>query len=167
MNELALVVLDQVPWTVVVPVTAGLAAGGVALVLSKFVFAGAPKDPTLGKPDDKLTPEYDPFVQGSKSEQRTAFRRGGNPVEVLVTPGATDGPAARAWVVDRSMGGVCLSALDAVAQGTVLKMRALNAPPATPWVEVEVKSCRQAKDGWELGCQFIKTPPWAVMLLFG
>ena len=42
-----------------------------------------------------------------------------------------------------------------------------HAPPMTPWTEVEVRSCRQKKDGYEVGCQFVKTPPWSILLLFG
>ena len=37
----------------------------------------------------------------------------------------------------------------------------------TPWVDVEVRMCRALKDGYELGCQFVKTPNWSILLMFG
>jgi hypothetical protein len=51
--------------------------------------------------------------------------------------------------------------------GKHLNVRPINAPPITPWVEVIVKSCREANRGYEVGCQFVRTPPWAILLMFG
>lgn len=163
----ALLGFDRVPWDLLIPLSAGLVAAGSALVLSRFAFAkSAAASPV--PPAEKPNAEHDPFVQGSASEQRNAFRRrGGNPIKVQLGDPQQKGMVKDAWVVDRSMGGLCLAFNEAVAEGSVLEIRAANAPPATPWVEIQVKSCRQAKDDWELGCQFVKTPPWAVMLLFG
>jgi len=157
---------DQVPWELVVPFSAGAVATGVAFVLSRF-FLLPTGDNQLTAPTEKPTPEYDPFVQGSASEQRGAFRRGGNPVEILIADTRHNGRPQRGWILDRSMGGLCLAVNEAMAEGSLLTVRTANAPPTTPWVEIQVKSCRQRKDDWELGCQFLKTPPWAVMLLFG
>jgi hypothetical protein len=163
-----LVALAQLPWELVVPLTAGLAASGMALVLSHFLRGGATRDETAkAKPEEKQTPAFDPFVQGSASEQRSAYRRAGNSIEVLIGDPEQEKQATHGWIVDRSMGGLCLAVAEARAKGTVLKVRTVNAPPATPWVDLEVKSCRQTKEDWELGCQYVKTPPWAVMLLFG
>jgi hypothetical protein len=160
--------LGEVPWQLVIPLTAGLAVTGVAFAMSRFVFAGArSKAAAKAKPDSKQKPEFDPFVQGSPTEQRNAFRRGGNPVEVLLARSGQQGQAVHAWVVDRSMGGLCIEAGEAFPPGTMVIVRALNAPTGTPWVDMEVKSCRPSKTEWELGCQFVKSPPWAVMLLFG
>jgi PilZ domain len=158
--------LEQIPWDLVAPLTAALVAGSMAFVLSRLVFPSQ-SEAKNAQPEEKPTPEYDPFVQGSATEQRNAFRRGGNPVEVLLASPEEHGKQVHGWVVDRSVGGLCLTVDEAYTEGTVLTVRTLNAPPATPWVEVAVKSCRQTKDAWELGCQFVKTPPWAVMLLFG
>jgi len=156
---------DEVPWGLAVPLSAGLVATVMAFVLSKF-FLGRPAA-QLTPPEDKPTPEYDPFVQGSETEQRSAFRRGGNPTEVLIDNAQQKGKILHGWVADRSMGGLCLTVDEAFPEGTLLTVRAANAPPATPWVEIRVQSCRQKQGDWELGCQFVKTPPWAVMLLFG
>jgi hypothetical protein len=35
-------------------------------------------------------------------------------------------------------------------------------------VQVEVRNCRKINsDEYELGCRFLRTPPWSVLLLFG
>lgn len=157
---------DRIPWEWIIPCSAGLVAAGTAFVLSRFAFA-KPEPASPAVPTEKPTAEYDPFVQGSATEQRSAFRRGGNPVRILINDPQQKGEVKEAWVVDRSVGGLCLAVKEAIAEGSSMEIRAANAPPATPWVEVQVKSCRQGKDDWEIGCQFAKTPPWAVMLLFG
>src|SRR5205807_67771 len=75
--------------------------------------------------------------------------------------------AGRGWVLDRSVGGLCLDLSAAFPEGTRLSLFPTQAPGMTPWTEVEVRSCRQKKDGYEVGCQFVKTPPWSILLLFG
>jgi hypothetical protein len=157
---------DQVPWELVVPLTAGVVATGTAFILSRVFLRPAPAVP-LAAPAEKPTPEHDPFVQGSASEQRGAFRRGGNSIEVQISDALQDGRVHPGWILDRSVGGLCLAVNEAFAEGSLLNVRTSNAPTATPWVEIQVKSCRQRKDDWELGCQFLKTPPWSVMMLFG
>src|SRR5262249_17741788 len=154
---------------VVIPLTAGLATTGMAVVLSRLFLGGRrpPPTPTPTQADEKLPSAYDPFVQGSASEQRGTLRRGGNPAPVLISEKTPGGPVMHGWVIDRSMGGLCLTVDDAIPVGTLLTVRAVKAPSAAPAVDVEVKSCRRGKEEWELGCQFTKTPPWAVLLLFG
>ena len=48
-----------------------------------------------------------------------------------------------------------------------MQVRAANAPETTPWVSVIVRSCRNAGQHFEVGCEFDRTPPWNVLLLFG
>lgn len=144
------------------PVIAGLVVGLMALGFVQ-VF-GRRAVVTVPPPPPKQTPQYDPFVQGSATEQRRSLRRGGNPVEVTITgyQGELHG-----WVVDRSTGGLCVSMHAEVPPGIHLKVLPTNASTIVPSVEVEVRSCRRVKDGFEVGCQFIKQPTWAVLLLFG
>ena len=52
-------------------------------------------------------------------------------------------------------------------QATALQVKAKHAPDNTPFVTVLVRSCRPNDDHFELGCEFEKTPPWNVLLLFG
>ncbi len=147
----------------VVPGVVGLVVGVLALLGVRWLSRGTPaaQEPTQPKAE-----EPDPFVFGSQTENRQAYRRGGNPVEVFLSrQGARD--RSRGWVVDRSVGGLCLEVSLEFEPGTVLQVLPVNAPNITPWTNVEVRSCRPTKDGFEIGCQFVKTPSWEVLLLFG
>lgn len=107
----------------------------------------------------------DPFVVGSPSERRTSPRREGAPITVCIT-----GPLVgtfEAAVLDRSVQGLGLSAPRPVARGAVLRIRPTNAPTSIPWIQVRVKNCRKRGQRWMLGCQFVETPSWDVLLLFG
>lgn len=145
------------------PVVAGLVVALVALgfvqLFGRRRMATEPPPPSV-----KAKPDYDPFIQGSATEQRRAIRRGGNPVEVIITYNQAE---ARGWVIDRSTGGLCLSMGEEVPPGSHLKLLPVNATNMIPSVEVEVRSCRASKNGFEVGCQFVKQPTWAVLLLFG
>jgi PilZ domain-containing protein len=114
-----------------------------------------------------LTVSADPFTQGRYRERRGAARRGGNPIAVLITDESTEAEPIRGYVLDRSTGGLCLSCDAEIEEGTVLSVRTANAPETAPWVQVEVKNCRKAGKEYEIGCQWLRTPPWSVLLLFG
>jgi hypothetical protein len=158
-------------WTIpypeyLMPLAAGLAAGGVAVFLLHLV--ARLRTASVETPlTDKKDPEYDPFVHGSASEQRKAYRRSGNPVELLIALHGNKKTPCRGWVTDRSVGGLCVESPAEVAPGTVLEVLPANAPAMTPWIEIEVRSCRLIDQGWQLGCQFVRQPPWSILLLFG
>ena len=142
---------------------AGLAVTGLALAVGRRMLASRPVEPVRAA----AAPEHDPFEAGSLSEKRVALRRKGSPVEVLVTDGKQLQEPHSSWVLDRSLGGLGLSSEREVPVGMVLKVRPRNAPPVTPWVDVEVRSCKPDEKGWQLGVAFCKTPPYGVLLLFG
>jgi hypothetical protein len=100
-------------------------------------------------------------------QRRAHLRRCGNPVDVLIDDlGSADEPTP-AVVVERSMGGLCLSLDRPVNPGTTLRVRALHAPGDLPWVLMSVKRCRQNGERWEAGCQYLDSLPLSVVLLFG
>lgn len=106
-------------------------------------------------------------VGATASNRRNSLRRDGPAVEVVVQSPAFTGGEAPAYVVDRSTGGLRLALATGLAAGTALQVRAKHAPDTTPWVTVLVRSCRPSEEHFELGCEFEKTPPWNVLLLFG
>jgi hypothetical protein len=119
------------------------------------------------RPEAEKGPFHDPFDHGSTTERRVALRRQGNPIEVLVSDAEATLEPVRGWVRDRSMGGLCLLVSEEVVPGTILSVKPRKGPPGMSWLQAEVRSCKQDQDGYELGCQFVRQPPWAVMLLFG
>jgi hypothetical protein len=36
-----------------------------------------------------------------------------------------------------------------------------------PWIPIEIRSCRADGNEWEVGCRFLKPPPWNDLMLFG
>jgi hypothetical protein len=148
----------------------GMACTAIALVLGWSAFGK--RKPAVISPPRKGTGEpsalpRDPFIYGSAAERRITLRRGGNPTAILVTDAECKKEPMRGWVVDRSTGGMCLAIAEKVEPGTIVNVRAMNAPETATWVQMEVKTCRKEEDSWEIGCQFVKTPPWGVLLLFG
>jgi hypothetical protein len=109
----------------------------------------------------------DPFVGGVFGEKRAALRRQGNPIPVLISDATVTADPYYGWVIDRSMGGLCLTVETPVSVGTIISVRPTNAPDTAPWVQVEIRRCKEEGKSWELGCQFLKTPSWGVLLLFG
>jgi hypothetical protein len=109
----------------------------------------------------------EPAISSASSEQRRSFRRGGNTIEIhYAPPGKQDRPSL-AGLVDRSLGGICLETQEAVTVGTVLAIRPARADQIVPWVEVEVCVCRPGDKSFEVGCRFVKTPPYSILLQFG
>jgi hypothetical protein len=166
MNESLPAVFDlaaDLPW--LIPAV-GVAVACFAFVAGKLLLAprrAAP--PPAPAPPPGPAPE-DVFLHGSTRERRAAPRRRGNSVEVFFAPNPSQEPLP-AWVVDRSVGGLCLTLEQPVKQGEVWHVRPRKAPDSTPWTAVEVRSCKPDEGTWEVGCRFLQTPQWNVMLLFG
>lgn len=155
--------------TWVVPLI-GLLAAGLTLVagrvfLRRRLVVPPPSAPAPIAPAPVA--DIDPFLQGGSGERRLAARRKGNHVEVLVTDADAVTEPVRGWVIDRSLGGLCVELARPVRVGEVLSLKPRQAPPGTPWVRVEVRSCNSSRGYFEVGVQFQRTPPWAVLLLFG
>jgi hypothetical protein len=171
-----LLALDLGSWT---PIAVALGIGAIAAagvyVVGRFLaghrnLAGETEDDLAYNLEPHRDVREDPYAnppQAGSMDRRQALRRGGNPVPILITDSEAEAKPVRAYVLDRSTGGLCLSVPEAIEAGTVLSVRAVNAPPATPWVKLEVRNCRPVGNEFELGCKFLSTPPWNILLLFG
>jgi hypothetical protein len=113
----------------------------------------------------QLPPE--PYAMGATLEQRGAHRRKGNPVGIQITDAEAKGEPFHGVIMNRSAGGLGLEVDRPIDVNTTVSVRVVNAPVTIPWIQVLVRSCRQQENGWLLGCQFVKPPPWSIMLLFG
>jgi hypothetical protein len=103
----------------------------------------------------------------SLADRRASVRREGATVEVTVSSEAFKGGTTSGYVLDRSTGGLRLAMATGAAPGSTMQVRARHAPDTTPWVTVIVRSCRSNGEHFEIGCEFEKTPPWNILLLFG
>lgn len=153
----------------------GLVFAVAAFVLAAFVFGRRDSrrqtfvPPTVYSATQLPQRDQAPVEPISFGEKRTSLRRTGNPVPVYISNADASLPPYSGWVLNRSVGGLCLSVETGLGMpvGTVISVRATNAPDTIPWIQAEVRNCRQ--DGTEavLGCQFLKTPSWGILLLFG
>src|SRR5258708_11307632 len=119
-----LLLASDLPWQVVAGPAIGVASAGLTLYLGRLLIrprgqavAAAPAEPA--EKADKPEQKFDPFVHGSANEKRTAHRRRGNPVQILITDAEATGTPDLGWVIDRSVGGLCLSVSAEVKPGTV------------------------------------------------
>ncbi len=157
-----------------VPLLIGMAVGTIALTGFHWLAGPRRAAPEQPKPEiapapplPDLPPGHDPFVHGSTADQRGANRRKGRMIAVSISLAEGNGPSWQGRVLDRSVGGLCLASDREMGIGALLRVLPTEAPPLTPWVEVAVRSCRQGEGGFQLGCQFVKAPPWSIMLMFG
>jgi len=146
------------PWIIGV-LAAILVVGGLQLCRRR------PRTEIL--PPTEEPPPLDPFIFGSAQEKRQAVRRKGNPVSVLISDAGGRATPWQGVVADRSLGGLGLMVHNKVAVGTILSVRPAQGSTIFPWVQVEVRSCRQEGDSWNLGCQFVKVPHSSLLWHFG
>jgi hypothetical protein len=99
-------------------------------------------------------------------ERRHSARRYGNPVQILLSDSRLADDSPRAWVMDRSEGGLGIASPHPYHQGTNLGVRVANAPHGTPIVYIQVKSCHERAGRWFLNCAFVAVPSQEVRLLF-
>ncbi|MDB5310095.1 MAG: PilZ domain protein [Gemmataceae bacterium] len=127
---------------------------------------------TLAVPSSARAVDEDKAVNWAPPEQsyadrRGAVRRDGVPVRVVLSSTSFRNGVNDGFVVDRSTGGLRILMQSAMAPGSTLQVKAVNAPDTVGFVTVIVRSCRKHADHFEVGCEFEKTPPWNVLLLFG
>jgi hypothetical protein len=148
-------------------VGAGLTVG--VFLMARRLAALPPNHPIApGENNVASTPAVrDPFSDGSASERRVAVRRKGNLVDVMATRGEDATAPWRATVTDRSVGGVRLLQNEAAAVGDEISIRPVRAKDDSTWIPLFVRDCRQTPTGWELGCQFERTPSSTVLWELG
>ena len=103
----------------------------------------------------------------SYADRRESVRRDGVPIRVLLSSTAFRNGVNDGFVVDRSTGGLKIVVRTAMVPGGTVQVRAANAPDTVGFVTTIVRSCRPEGDHFIIGCEFEKTPPWNVLLLFG
>jgi hypothetical protein len=103
----------------------------------------------------------------SYADRRGAIRREGTVVRIMVAAPVFRNGLGEGFVLDRSTGGLRIAVTTPLEPGLIVQVRAANAPETIGFVGVHVRSCRKSGEFFEVGCEFEKTPPWNVLLLFG
>jgi len=161
---------DLTPSQIALP--AAIGGGAIALVLlaGLWMLRRRPKPelpPAPGAARPKSKVEVDPFLRGSILEKRTALRRAGKPVDVLLSDADHKAEPVPGWVIDRSTGGLAVAVSRDYEIGTVLTVRPLAASEQVPWLQIEVRHCYRLDSDWRLSCKFVRTPPYGIMVMFG
>lgn len=111
----------------------------------------------------------DPFQQGSSRERRSAPRRAGNPVDVLLSDAKSEVEPIAGIVLDRSATGLGLELWveGDIRPGTIITVRPRKSSADASWIKVIVRRSERRKDSWLLGCEFIRPPGVHAMMEFG
>jgi hypothetical protein len=124
------------------------------------------KLPALAAPRPLERPEDREFSLSGGDERRAGRRRWGNPTEIRITSPDWTG-SLHGLVVNRSTGGLGILADKELAPGTLMTIRAVEAPAYVPVVWIEVRHCLKAGKGFLLGCQFTQNISWSARVWFG
>ncbi len=109
----------------------------------------------------------DAFRYGLGMARRKSVRLSGHRIPVWISLNDAKKDPLEGCVINRSQGGLRLALAQALPIGTMVQVRAMTVPAEMPWVQVEIKNCREKDENWELGCQFITDPPPDVLASFG
>jgi hypothetical protein len=105
-------------------------------------------------------------VAAGGNERRTGGRRWGNPTDVRLRSPLWEGQQ-HGLVVNRSTGGLGIFADREIPLGTLVQVRAVEAPFYVNPAQAEVRHCRKVGKGFFLGCQFCGDVPWNTRVWFG
>jgi HEAT repeat protein len=103
----------------------------------------------------------------SATDARTAPRRASKAVDVFIMSTMHQIEPDRGRVVDVSTGGLGLSTKKSFPPGTNLSLRPTSASDESPWTIVEVRHCRAQGESFRVGCRFVHSPHYGLMVLLG
>lgn len=152
-------------WEIWVGPVAGLFCAGLVVVGGRLFFGSrrAHQPDPLEEQGKELAARYQ--AQASPKRRKTA-RGKGTPVRIFVSDAEAKAEPFSAYIQNRSIGGLCVSLVQPVQVGTILSVRPAKEMDENPWHQVEVKYCRRADDGYEMGCQFLGRPNWNMLMKF-
>ncbi|HEV3203574.1 MAG TPA: PilZ domain-containing protein [Gemmataceae bacterium] len=123
---------------------------------------GEPPGQSRGSKTLKIKP-----ISKKGRERRSAPRRPGNPVPILISFADESAKTIQGWVIDRSPEGLSIVVFGSIPKGTVLNVRPVDNYPSLILFPVEVRNCRAERKVWILGCQFVRKLSWSDLRLFG
>jgi hypothetical protein len=141
-----------------------VAAAGIVAALAIFVIGRR----VPGRRHNKLImPVAGPLLleNDRPAERRSAFRRGGSHVAVVLNIQEPKPLQCFGWVVDRSPGGLGIMLDEAIPIDTVVKVRTTKSGGIT--VGMVVRQSRQESRGCFVGCEFVNRPSTEVLWQFG
>lgn len=110
----------------------------------------------------------DAFADANTAERRRTPRRAGGSVSVTINRAGSSERPVEGWIVNRSLGGLCVCSPKAFEAESILKIRVKrgNLDPVPP-VEVRVRGAREEGQRWMMHCQFTIQPSAHTLMMFG
>jgi hypothetical protein len=130
-----------------VPVV-GVFCSGLVLMGGRWLLGR--RQPQEATPDEPMNP----YQSMSTPKRRQTPRGRGAPMRILIL--AKNRPAEQfpGYVINRSVGGLCVSLVQPVEEGALISVRPAKELIDDTWYDVVVKYCRATETGWEMGCEF-------------
>ncbi len=95
-----------------------------------------------------------PYSALSSPKRRQTPRGRGAPSRILILDKNGPKEPFSGWVINRSIGGLCVTLVQPLEEGSILSVRPAKDPLDDVWFDVLVKYCRATDTGWEMGCEF-------------
>lgn len=128
-------------------------------------------DASSSFPDPRVYPMSVPpsatLSASGSPEKRRAPRRGSNLAVVRITRPGSWSKSAEGWVVNKSLGGMCLCSPRKFDTDAILEITPKRQSGSDSTLEVRVVQVRTEGTRYMLHCQFTKHPPAHVLRLFG
>jgi hypothetical protein len=118
------------------------------------------------RPAGPPPPQEEVDFLAANPDRRTSTRRWGNPTEVFLNS-ALWTKQVHGLVINRSAAGLAVFVDVEIQAGTLLKVRAVEAPYYVPWVDIEIKYSKKVGRNYVMGCQYRFEVPWNVRVWFG
>jgi hypothetical protein len=160
---LALAFIGSVSGTALLILAAAFSVGGTYIFsFLKRRARGAQPAETPASPAPSVTAPRTPVTERRRSHRRTV-----TPVMVKLASNYDPNQVVEGVVLNVSTHGLGLMLKQPVEVGSTLYIRAATAPPAVPWLAVEIKHCTPVTSRWHTGCAYVEPPSEEVRLLFG
>jgi hypothetical protein len=118
------------------------------------------------QPRQEPPSSFDPFLNGAGSaEHRRTPRRGAASVAVLISR-PRESEHVEGWVINHSLGGMCLSSPRTYEVDTILRVRPKRGGESPPAIEVRVRAVSAEGHQYKLHCQYTTQPSASTMMAF-
>lgn len=159
----------SLPWTGIV---AGVTAAAL-IVFTALIWIRQEPDETEDDPSARILNRDAParapgtVAQPKARDRRTAARRDGRPVPVQIMEEDEVTEIGVGHMMDRSHTGICFVTHFPIVSGKKVNIRPHQTGGKHAYLLVEVKHCHHVGAVWEVGCKFVKQPPWSLMMDLG
>ncbi len=107
-----------------------------------------------------------PYQAMATPKRRQTPRGRGAPTRILILDKNRPDEPFSGYVLNRSIGGLCVSLIQPLEEGAIIRIRPAKELLDDTWYDVVVKYCRATDTGWEMGCEFQSRASSNTMLKF-